>query len=332
VHQASRRQTTDFTDNTDEKHESIPPLNLSVLSVPSVVIFGNLCATVSQQPNSIWTDSSFARKMKTFAWLSSPLDDFRACSGGLAEVDFMTLGLIGQKVGMTQVYDDKGIIAPVTVLRVGPCPVLLRRNSERDGYEAVQIGFLDKKRKKATRAERGHVASDMESKRRRQLTALGKQLAPKANCEPQRFVREFRVTAADDIPVGKVLTADEVFKDIGRVDVTGTTKGRGTTGTMKRYNFHGLPASHGVKKHHRSPGSIGSHASNRGSGRPKLGHKGIGRYGAERVTIRNLRVVKVDPQNHLILVEGAVPGPNGGMIMIQPTNKKTGAGHTRPEE
>jgi large subunit ribosomal protein L3 len=243
----------------------------------------------------------------------------------------MALGLLGLKVGMTQVYDSAGKIAPVTVLRVGPCPVLLRRSKERDGYEAVQIGFLDKKRRKATRAERGHVSAEMESRRRKALQASGKQLSPKANCEPQRYVREFRVEADADLPVGKLLIAEEVLKDIGRVDVVGTTKGRGTAGVMKRHNFHGLPASHGVKKHHRSPGSIGSHASNRGSGRPKLGHKAAGRYGVERVTIRNLRVVKIDGQNHLVLVEGAVPGPNGGLIMIRPTNKKTGAGHNQPQ-
>ena len=106
------------------------------------------------------------------------------------------------------------------------------------------------------------------------------------------------------------------------MDVIGTSKGRGTAGSMKRHNFDGLPASHGVKKHHRSPGSIGSHASNRGSGRPKKGHKAAGRYGNSRVTVRNLDVVKIDADNHLILVRGAVPGPNGGLVMIRPTNKK----------
>ena len=122
--------------------------------------------------------------------------------------------------------------------------------------------------------------------------------------------------------VGAVMTAGQVFNGVAAVDVTGTTKGRGTAGTMKRHNFAGLPASHGVKKHHRSPGSVGSHASNRGSGRPKRGKRMAGRYGAERVTVRNLRVVKIDADNHLVLVEGAVPGPNGGLVMIRPTNKK----------
>jgi large subunit ribosomal protein L3 len=122
--------------------------------------------------------------------------------------------------------------------------------------------------------------------------------------------------------VGTALLAAEVFKDIKYVDVIGTSKGRGTAGSMKRHNFGGLPASHGVKKHHRSPGSIGSHASNRGSGRPKKGHKAAGRFGNSRVTARNLDVVKIDADNHLILVRGAVPGPNGGLVMSRPTNKK----------
>jgi large subunit ribosomal protein L3 len=104
--------------------------------------------------------------------------------------------------------------------------------------------------------------------------------------------------------------------------VVGTSKGRGTAGAMKRHNFHGLPASHGVKKHHRSPGSVGSHASNRGSGRPKKGKRMAGRYGAERVTARNLRVVRVDAENNIVLVRGAVPGPNGGLVLIRPTNKR----------
>ena len=147
-------------------------------------------------------------------------------------------------------------------------------------------------------------------------------LPPKANFEPQRFIREFRLDKPSETTVGAILTAAEVFKDIKAVDVIGTSKGRGTTGAMKRQNFHGLPASHGVKKHHRSPGSIGSHASNRGSGRPKSGRKAAGRYGAERVTIRNLRIVRIDADNNLVLVEGAVPGPNGGLVLIRPTNKK----------
>jgi large subunit ribosomal protein L3 len=244
----------------------------------------------------------------------------------LAQVRFtaMALGMLGLKVGMTQVYDGKGKLAPVTVLQVGPCPVLLVRDQERDGYNAVQVGFLDKARRKATRAERGHVSADLVSKRRKARTDAGVAIPPKANCEPQRHVREFRLDSARaDVSVGQLLNVGEVFKEVRAVDVTGTSKGRGTAGVMKRHGYHGLPASHGVKKHHRSPGSVGSHASNRGSGRPKKGKRMAGRYGHERVTTRNLEVVRVDGEQHVLLVRGAVPGPNGSLVLVRPTNKKT---------
>jgi large subunit ribosomal protein L3 len=229
---------------------------------------------------------------------------------------------MGLKVGMTQVYDEKGNLAPVTVLEVGPCPILQVRTQDRDGYDAVQLGFLDKPRNKATLPERGHVASKIESKRRQYLTAAGVQIPDKADVEPQRYIREFRLDGPTELKVGAFLTAGEVFKETAQVDVIGTSKGRGTTGSMKRHGFGGLPASHGVKKHHRSPGSIGSHASNRGSGRPKKGHKAAGRHGNSRVTVRNLDIVRIDNENHLLLVRGAVPGPNGGLVLIRPTNKK----------
>jgi large subunit ribosomal protein L3 len=234
----------------------------------------------------------------------------------------MALGLLGTKVGMTQVYDDQGRLAPVTVLQVGPCPVLQVRSQERDGYDAVQLGFHDKQRRKATRPERGHVSAELESKRRRARAAAGVTLLPKADCEPQRYIREFRLEKPAESKVGAILTLSEVFKDVPAVDVTGTTKGRGTTGAMKRHNFAGLPASHGVKKHHRAPGSVGSHASNRGSGRPKRGKRMAGRYGATRVTVPNLRVVRIDADHHVLLVQGAVPGPNGGLVLVRPTNRK----------
>lgn len=234
----------------------------------------------------------------------------------------MPLGLLGLKVGMTQVFDDKGKVAPVTVLAIGPCPVLQVRTPERDGYHAVQLGFQDKLRKKAIRAERGHVASEFSSKRRKARQEAGEQILEKANCEPQRYIREFRLEGPTETKVGTLLTASDVFKDVPRVDVIGTTKGRGFTGVMKRHNFHGLPAAHGAKKVHRSGGSIGSHASNRGSGRPKKGHKAAGQYGNTRRTVRNLDVVRIDSENNLVLVRGAVPGPNGGLVIVQPTNKK----------
>jgi large subunit ribosomal protein L3 len=234
----------------------------------------------------------------------------------------MPLGLMGLKVGMTQVYDDQGKIAPVTVLQVGPCPVVQVRDQKRDGYDAVQLGFLNKKREKATRPERGHVAANLESRRRAARTAAGVALPPKADCEPQRYLKEFRLEAPSTHAVGTLLTAAEVFKDVKRVDVIGRSKGRGTTGVMKRHNFQGLRGSHGVKKGNRQRGSIASNASNRGSGRPKKGIRMAGRHGNERVTVRNLDVVRIDAENHLILVRGAVPGPNGRLILIRPTNKK----------
>ena len=233
----------------------------------------------------------------------------------------MPLGMMGLKVGMTQVYDDQGKIAPVTVLKVGPCPILQIRDEKRDGYHALQLGFIDKKRAKASRAERGHVAA-LESKRRKAREKAGVAIPPKPDCEPQRHIKEFRLDKASDFKVGAILTAVEVFKDVKRVDVIGKTKGRGFTGVMKRHNFQGLRGSHGVKKGNRQRGSISSNASNRGSGRPKKGIRMAGQYGNERVTVRNLDIVQIDGDNHLVLVRGAVPGPNGGLVYIRPTNKK----------
>jgi large subunit ribosomal protein L3 len=230
--------------------------------------------------------------------------------------------MLGLKVGMTQVFDAKGNMTPVTVLEMGPCPVLQVRTPERDGYHALQLGFKNKRRNKASRAERGHVAADFVSKRRKGMQEAGVQVLPKANCEPQRHIKEFRLDGPSDIQVGTVLQVDKVFDKVPHVDVIGTSKGRGFSGVMKRHNFQGLPAAHGAKKVHRSGGSIGSHASNRGSGRPKKGHKAAGQYGNARRTVRNLDVVKIDAANNLLLVRGAVPGPNGGVVIVRPTNKK----------
>ncbi|QVL31995.1 50S ribosomal protein L3 [Telmatocola sphagniphila] len=232
----------------------------------------------------------------------------------------MPLGLVGTKVGMTQVFNAEGQVTPVTILQLGPCPVLQVRDVKRDGYDAVQVGFGDKPRSKATRAERGHVSNALESKRRKSRPAA--EIPKKADVEPQRHIREFRLDAAASVAVGDKLTVEGVFKDIKSVDVVGTSKGRGTAGVMKRWNFGGLPAAHGAKKVHRQPGSTASLASNRGSGRPKKGKKMPGRYGASRVTIRNLRVVSIDTENNLLLVEGAVPGYKGAVVVVRPTNKK----------
>lgn len=233
----------------------------------------------------------------------------------------MPIGLLGRKVGMTQVFDDKGEVVPVTVLQVGPCTVLQIRTKDRDGYDALQLGYVDKPRGKATKAERGHVAR-IESKRSRARTAAGVTMLPRADCEPKRHIREFRLQEAATQKVGENLTVS-VFENIKAVDVIGTTKGRGTTGVMKRHNFSGLGAAHGVKRHHRAPGSIGAHATDRGnSGKLKKGKRMAGRYGNERVTIRNLDLVKIDSDSNLLLVRGGIPGPNNGLIMVRPTNKK----------
>ena len=234
----------------------------------------------------------------------------------------MPLGMIGLKVGMTQVYDDKGEIAPVTVLQVGPCPVLQVRDQQRDKYDAVQLGFLDKARRKAIRSERGHVAGDLVSKRKEKRKSSGITPPPKANCEPQRYIREFRLDKPAEVKVGDVLKAADVFKEVKAVDVIGKSKGRGFTGVMKKHNYGGLRASHGVKKGMKQRGSTGSHAANRGSGRPKRGIRMAGQHGNARITVRNLTIVRIDGENNLVLVRGAVPGPNGGLVLIRPTNKR----------
>src|SRR5262245_43537227 len=182
----------------------------------------------------------------------------------------MAIGLLGRKVGMTQIFDEAGTAIPVTVIEAGPCRVLQLRSQDRDGYEAVQLGFRNKPRRLARRSERGHVAK-LDSKRARSRTAAGVEIPPKAACEPQRFVREFR-TAIEGFQVGQELTVNlfapeietkkekDVVKEITHykiVDVTGISKGRGTTGVMKRHNFRGQRASHGVKKVHRHGGSSG---------------------------------------------------------------------------
>ena len=210
----------------------------------------------------------------------------------------MNVGLLGRKVGMTQIYEPDGTAIPVTVLECGPCTVLQVRTAERDGYHAVQLGFADKKRKSASQAERGH--------------------AKKVQAEPKKFVREIRQDAAPEgIAEGQILTV-EVFNATKNVDVVGISKGRGFTGVLKRHGFKGLRATHGVKRMHRHPGSSGPSAD------PSHTRKGIkkpGQHGNARVTVRNLTVVRVDAANNLLLVRGAVPGHNDGFVMIRQTNK-----------
>jgi len=227
----------------------------------------------------------------------------------------MSKGILGRKVGMTQVYDDKGNAIPVTVLVAGPCHVLQLRNQDRDGYEAVQLGFLDKPRRNASRSESGHVAK-LGSKRSKALMAAGVEAGPKANCEPKRFIREFR-GSTDGFVVGQQVTVDGLA-DVDSVDVIGTSKGRGFAGVMKRHHFSGQRATHGVKKVHRHAGGTGCSAY---PSRLFKGKKMPGQYGNTRTTVRNLKVVRVDVDNNLLIVRGAVPGPNGGYVVIRETNK-----------
>ena len=228
----------------------------------------------------------------------------------------MSTGILGRKVGMTQVYNEAGEVFPVTVIQAGPCNVLQVKTPEKDGYEAIQLGYLDKPRRLASRSERGHVAT-LDSKRQKQISAAGAATVTKANCEPKRFVREFR-GSTDGTEVGQEINVG-VFEDVKAVDITGTSKGRGTAGAMKRHNFSGQRASHGVKKCHRHLGGTGCSAY---PSRVLKGKKMPGRYGAARCTMRNLKVHSVDVENNLLLVLGAVPGPNGGYLTISKTNKK----------
>lgn len=230
----------------------------------------------------------------------------------------MTKGLLGRKLGMTQVYDESGNAIPVTVIQAGPCHVLQLRTTPQDGYEAVQLGFLDKPRRLARRSERGHVAK-LPSKRAKQRAAAGVEPPPKADCEPKRFVREIRGPVAG-VEVGQALTV-KVFEGVTAVDVTGITKGRGYAGVIRRHHFSGQRASHGVKKVHRHPGGTGALSAWRGGGRPKKGKQLAGQYGNVRVTMRNLKLVRIDPEQNLLLVRGAVPGPTGTMVVVRETNK-----------
>jgi large subunit ribosomal protein L3 len=209
----------------------------------------------------------------------------------------MHVGLLGRKVGMTQIYQENGAVVPITVLECGPCTVLQVRTADKDGYHAWQLGFADKKRKKATQAERGH--------------------AKKVGGEPKRFVREVRQDGPTEVNAGQILTV-ELFNPIAHVDVTGTSKGRGFAGVIKRHGFHGLRATHGVKRMHRHPGSSGPSAD---PARTQKGIKKPGHLGNARVTVRNLQVVKIDLANNLLLIKGAVPGPNGGFITVRQTNR-----------
>ncbi|GGS23109.1 MULTISPECIES: 50S ribosomal protein L3 [Actinokineospora] len=209
-------------------------------------------------------------------------------------------GILGTKLGMTQVFDENNRIVPVTVVKAGPNVVTQVRSQEKDGYAAVQLAFGAIAPRKVNKPERGHF--------------------DKAGVTPRRFLAELRTADAADYTVGQEITA-EVFEPGAVIDVTGTTKGKGTAGVMKRHGFKGLGASHGTQRKHRSPGSIGGCAT---PGRVFKGLRMAGRMGNARVTTQNLTVHQVDADSGLILLKGAVPGPKGGLVFLK-TAAKGGA-------
>ncbi|HWG95216.1 MAG TPA: 50S ribosomal protein L3 [Mycobacteriales bacterium] len=211
-----------------------------------------------------------------------------------------TQGVLGEKLGMTQVFDENNRIVPVTVVKAGPCVVTQVRTPEVDGYDAVQIAYGQIDPRKVTKPEAGHFA--------------------KAGVPPRRYLLEIRTGDASSYEVGQEVTAD-VFAAGQVVDVVGTSKGHGYTGVMKRHNFRGLGAGHGVQRKHRSPGSIGACAT---PARVFKGTRMAGRSGGARTTVQNLTVHAVDADKGLLLLKGAVPGPRGGLVLVR-TAAKGGA-------
>ena len=209
----------------------------------------------------------------------------------------MQKGIIGKKIGMTQIFDENGKVVPVTVVEAGPCVVSHKKTVENDGYASVQLGYGDVKPHKVKKPMAGHFA--------------------KANVAPKRTLREFRFDDIDAYNVGDLVKAD-VFAAGDKVDVTGTSKGKGYAGVIKRWNFQRLKESHGSGPVARHGGSIGSCSD---PSRVYPGKKMAGHLGSERVTVQNLQVVKVDAENNLIAIKGAIPGPNGGTVVIHDTVK-----------
>ena len=210
----------------------------------------------------------------------------------------MQKGIIGKKIGMTQIFDANGKVVPVTVVEAGPCPVTQKKTLENDGYESVQLGFQDVKVERLTKPLKGHFA--------------------KADVAPKKVLREFRLSDISSVNVGDVIKAD-IFAVGDSVDVTGTSKGKGTAGAIKRWNFSRLKETHGTGPVARHAGSLGACSD---PSRVFKGKKLAGHLGAERVTIQNLDVVKVDAENNLIAIKGAIPGPKGSYVVIKDTCKK----------
>lgn len=210
----------------------------------------------------------------------------------------MFKGLIGKKVGMTQIFDDAGSAVPVTIIEAGPCYVTQIRLPEQDGYSAVQLGFVEVKPKILTGGQIGHLKRN--------------------NLPPLRFLREFR-EKNPELTEGDVITVDKIFEVGDHVDVVGTSKGKGFAGAVKRYHFRGGPKTHGQSDRQRAPGSRGSGTT---PGRVYKGARGPGHMGSERVTVQNLAVVLVDGERNLLGVRGAIPGPKGGIVTIKGARKQ----------
>lgn len=209
----------------------------------------------------------------------------------------MKKGLIGKKIGMTQIFDEKGNVIPVTVVEAGPCVITQKKTIENDGYEAVQVGFGDVKAQRVNKAIKGHFA--------------------KNDVAPKKVLKEFRLESIADVNVGDILKAD-VFATGDKVDVIGTSKGHGTAGSIKRWNFSRLRESHGTGPVARHAGSLGACST---PSRVYKGKKLAGHYGVDRTTVQNLTIAKVDVENNLIAVKGAIPGPKGGIVVIADAKK-----------
>lgn len=210
----------------------------------------------------------------------------------------MQKGLIGKKIGMTQLFDENGKVVPVTVVEAGPCTVIAKKTADNDGYDAVQVGFGDVKAQRVSKPMQGHFK--------------------KSDVAPKKVLREFRFADCAGFNAGDVLKAD-VFAAGDAVDVVGTSKGKGTAGAIKRWNFSRLKESHGTGPVARHAGSLGACSD---PSRVFKGKKLAGHLGHERVTVQNLTVVKVDVENNLIAIKGAIPGPKGGVVVIADAVKK----------
>ena len=205
--------------------------------------------------------------------------------------------LLGKKVGMSRYFLEDGTNIPVTIVEAGPCVVTQVKSEETDGYNAVQVGFEDVRPSRSTMPIIGHDA--------------------KASTAPKRFHREVRVDDIDEVELGQSIDVS-IFEEVQFVDVVGISKGKGFQGGMKRHHFKGLEASHGVKRAHRRPGSINGHATNLGTGpKPKKGKRMPGHMGNKQITCRSLPVINIQSDRNLLLVKGAIPGPNSGMVLIR---------------